>query len=118
MDLAEFVKKTLVQVAYGVRQAQAQARTLDLSANSDDSLVVKFDVAVTVSGEQNTESGNNINVVSVAGGESVTSAHRITFQVPFGLSAEDPVKKKIQDQQAKNQAVMDQRIERFTSPFS
>lgn len=118
MDLAEFVKKTLVQVVYGVSRAQAELRTLGMSANTDDALVIKFDVAVSVGDEQTAEVGNTVKVVSVKDGESVTSAHRITFQVPFTLSVEDPVKKKIQEQQAKNQAAIDERIEHFTSPFS
>lgn len=125
MNLAEFVKETLVQVARGVRQAQGEVGTLGISANSDDTFVVKFDVVVAVSDGQNAEVGNNIKVVSVGDSESGSSAqlsnspvHRISFQVPFSLSVDDPVKRKIQEQQAKNQAAIDQRIERFTSPFS
>jgi|LGVF01.2.fsa_nt_gb hypothetical protein len=125
MDLAEFVKKTVVQVAYGVRQAQAEVRPLGMDANTDDILVVKFDVVVTVGDGQNSEIGNKIKVVSVGDSEPAGSAQRncspaqrISFQVPISLAVDDPIKKKIQEQQAKNQAAIDQRIERFTSPFS
>ncbi len=118
MDLTEFVKETVAQVARGVRQAQSEVRTLGISANTDDTFVVKFDVVVAVSDGTNAEVANKVKVVSVGGSESGSSAHRISFQVPFSLSVDDPIKKKTDDQQAKTQAALDQRIERFTSPFS
>lgn len=125
MDLTEFVKETVVQVARGVRLAQGEVRTLGTRASSDDTFMVKFDVIVAVSNSHIADEGNRIKVVSEAGSEQNRSAqrsnlpvHRISFQVPFSLSVDDPVKRKIQEQQAKNQAAIDQRIERFTSPFS
>lgn len=120
MDLAEFVRKTLVQVARGVKQAHAEVQTLGVSPNSDHDFMVTLEVVVAVSDGPDAE-GNNIKVVSVddSSVELLSSAaHRISLQVPFALSVDDPIKKKMQIQQAKTQAALDQRIERFTSPFS
>lgn len=124
MDLAAFVKEALVQVARGINEAQAEVRSLVNTDCEQNNLTICFDVAVTVDAA-NIESGHRLNVLQVAKSEGQSSvdqapalSHRISFQVPIAPFVADPSKRAIQEQQAKNQAIIDQSIERFTSPFS
>ncbi|WP_372183936.1 hypothetical protein [Xanthomonas axonopodis] len=95
MDLKEFVRETLVQIAAGVRDAQTDVRTLggivnpatqnpSTSGNSYFSSVddlhhvflVDFDVAVTVAENAGTSAQSKLNVATIfslgAGGQSDT----------------------------------------------
>jgi hypothetical protein len=121
MDLKEFVKETLVQITAGVRDAQAEVRTLGGIVNPatlsrsegggsyfssvDDMhhvFLVDFDVAVTVSENTGTNAQAKLNVATLlslgAGGQSANSSaatNRLTFKVPLALPLDEPTQAKL-----------------------
>lgn len=116
MDLKEFVRETLVQIAAGVKDAQSEVRTLGGIVNpatqnpstsgssyfaSVDDLhhvfLVDFDVAVTVAENTGTNAHAKLNVATIltlgAGGQSANSSaatNRLTFKVPLALPLDEP----------------------------
>lgn len=101
MDLKDFVRDTLLQLAEGVREAQTQAEerkwtTLIAPARSATGRIqqpvemVKFDVAVTVSDTDQKSGKAGIRVFSFGeiGGSAEREAsrsevHRIKFEIPI-----------------------------------
>jgi hypothetical protein len=117
MELKEFVKETLTQIAAGVEESIASVResggyvnpaTRINSKNTDNShfasmghgrnvFLVDFDVNVTVVEETGTNAEAKLKVASLlslgAGGESgnkSSATNRISFKVPLALPV-DPV---------------------------
>lgn len=117
MDLSEFVKEAVVQVARAVHQVQGSVGTMAVNTKSDEPLMVNFDVVVAVNDDPNAAVGDKLKVMSAANSDPDNLAHRISFQIPIDLTVATAVNNKINDQHAKNQAALDRRIERFTSPF-
>lgn len=121
MDLKEFVKETLVQIAAGVRDSQDAVReiggivnpatlTRTNGAGSYFSTVddihhvffVDFDVAVSVTENTGTNASAKLNVATLlslnAGGQSAASSaatNRLTFKVPLALPLDEPSRAKI-----------------------
>lgn len=116
MDLKEFVRETLVQIATGVKDAQGDVRALggivnpatqnpSKSGNSyfssiDDLhhvFLVDFDVAVTVAESAGTNAQAKLNVATILslgiGGQSANSSaatSRLNFKVPLALPLDEP----------------------------
>ncbi|MBH1496977.1 hypothetical protein JY423_13905 [Stenotrophomonas maltophilia] len=116
MDLKEFVRETLVQIATGVKDAQIDVRALGGIVNpatqnplkvgnsyfsSVDDLhhvfLVDFDVAVSVAENTGTSAQAKLNVATIlslgAGGQSANSSaatNRLTFKVPLALPLDEP----------------------------
>ncbi|WP_054591168.1 hypothetical protein ACCQ14_01785 [Xanthomonas sp. NCPPB 2865] len=136
MDLKEFVRETLVQIAAGVRDAQTDVRTLggivnpatqnpSTSGNSyfasvDDLhhvFLVDFDVAVTVAENAGTSAQAKLNVATIlslgAGGQSSNSSaatNRLTFKVPLALPIDEPSHAKLSGEIAESRAKMRQAL--------
>ncbi|MBJ7575469.1 hypothetical protein [Luteimonas sp. MC1828] len=113
MDLKDFVSQTLVQIATGVKDAQAQVKdlggTVNPSLNSGHELagklgflytrdssmapVVQFDVALTVAEGSGTKGGIGVFAGAVNLGSSgqsqseQSSVSRVKFAVPLTLPA-------------------------------
>src|ERR1700687_5749624 len=113
MDLREFVKETLAEIASGVKDAQDQSQEsgagvnpagIAVDASPDGYLgqlpsgetvfVIDFDVAVTVSDSAQGGAGAKVQVLemlsaNVGGslGASSQSTSRIKFKVPLALRA-------------------------------
>ncbi|NQY89513.1 MAG: hypothetical protein HRT51_17560 [Colwellia sp.] len=117
MELKDFVKEALVQIASGVEESIAAVREsggyvnpavkIDISksdgshfsslGNGQNVFLIDFDVAVTVEEETGTNAEEKLKVASLlslgAGGKSANKAsatNRIHFKVPLGLPV-DPV---------------------------
>lgn len=130
MDLKEFVRETLVQIATGVKDAQGDVRALGGIVNpatqnpstngnsyfsSVDELhhvfLVDFDVAVTVAENTATNAQAKLNVATIlslgAGGQSGNSSaatNRLTFKVPLALPLDEPSHKKLSGEIAADRA--------------
>jgi|GEM_PF-1810465 len=114
MELKELIKKTLIQVACGVDAAKVEMGAMGSSVDDARPLVVRFDVLVTNDDEMKVVASRDNEVVAsnVALPEGV---HRIAVEVPFTLPVHHSVgKDSLKD---KKQSLIEQRIERFTSPF-
>lgn len=116
MELKDLIKKTLIQVACGVDSAQDEMGVLGASVGGNYPLVIKFDVVVTTD--------DQMKVVTSLTDESMTSdvvppvgVHRIAVEVPFTLPDHHSAGGKKEALQDKKQSLIEQRIERFTSPF-
>lgn len=119
MDLQDFVKETLVQIASGVQAAQAEVRAsggivnpaIQATSQNITNVVpgvdgqnvyfVDFDVAVTVKDQSGTDGRAKLKVASFLsaglGAELTTSnasTNRLTFKIPLAF----PVDQKSQDQ--------------------
>lgn len=116
MDLKEFIKESLVQIAAGVKESQAAVRDACgyvnpavrvLPKNTDNAhmtylpdgrnvFLVDFDVAVTVSESEKAKGGAKLQVASfvklggnVGGTSSSSATNRLTFKVPLALPADE-----------------------------
>lgn len=117
MELSEFIKETLTQIAVGVSRSQEAVResggyvnprayrdvkatdTSHFASTVDGANVflVDFDVAVTVSEDSATDAKAKLSVASFitlgvggASGSASSATNRITFKVPLALPI-DPV---------------------------
>lgn len=130
MDLKEFVRETLVQIATGVKDAQSEVRAMGGIVNpatqnpstsgnsyfaSVDELhhvfLVDFDVAVTVAENTGTNAQAKLNVATIlslgAGGQSANSSaasNRLTFKVPLALPLDGPSHTKLSGEIAADRA--------------
>lgn len=130
MDLKEFVREALVQIATGVKDSQSDVRALGGTVNpatqnpskngnsyfsSIDDLhhvfLVDFDVAVTVAENTGTNAQAKLNVATIlslgAGGQSANSSaatNRLTFKVPLALPLDEPSHTKLAGEIAANRA--------------
>jgi len=125
MELKEYIKETLSQIAAGVEAAQTEVRDCGgfvnpayrVSAkNSDEShfgglsngqniFLVDFDVSVTVVEEAGGEASAKLQVASlfkVGGGveqnTSNSSTNRISFKVPLGLPVDAVSEEQLKEQ--------------------
>ena len=116
MDLKEFVKEALSQVAAGVEEAQADVLDrggfvnpahrpdsrssneahFGVLENGQNIFLVDFDVSVTVAEETGKSGGAKLQVASFVklGGDvdantSSTATNRISFKVPMALPVDD-----------------------------
>jgi hypothetical protein len=98
VPLKEFIKNVLIDVAQGIRDANAvlknpdknQYEVFNLRKNKGDYAKIpgiQFDVAVTASAESKTKAGFMVVLVNIGGGASAEKAfgnvltHRIKFEV-------------------------------------
>lgn len=98
VELGEFIKNVLIQVAQGVRSANEslkdpannQFEVFSLRHNKGDSAKipgVKFDVAVTAASRQKDKAGFFVALASIGGGGTTEQSrgdeiiHRIQFEV-------------------------------------
>jgi hypothetical protein len=114
VDLREFITQTLTQIASGVRDAQATARSVGaevnphitttwpeaskhgfLNASERFASIVQFDVALTVTEGTNTKGGIGVFAGAINLGSSGQSQNeqstvsRIKFTVPIVLPANE-----------------------------
>lgn len=116
MELNELIKKTMIQVVSGVDSAQAEMGTLGASVGVGQPLVIRFDVMVTSDDEMRvvTATANEVMKTDV---DPLAGVHRIAVEVPFSLPVHRGVNGEKDALQDKKQSLIEQRIERFTSPF-
>ena len=97
IELNEFIKNVLVEIARGVRSANDELRNPDkhqfevfsLRDNRGDSKIpgVRFDVALTVGSQQKDKMGFFVALASMGGGANVEKqnanemVHRIQFEI-------------------------------------
>ena len=98
IQLSDFIKNVLIQVANGVRKANAELKdpaknqfeVFSLRHNKGDSSKnpgVKFDVAVTAASGQKDNAGFFVALVNIGGGANTEKtkegeiAHRIQFEI-------------------------------------
>lgn len=98
IELSEFIRNALVQIAKGVREAndelkdpnKQQYEVYNLRQNKGDSAMipgVKFDVAVTAASRQTDKAGFFVALVNIGGGADTKKSkegelvHRIQFEV-------------------------------------
>lgn len=99
MELEEFITTTLLSIKKGIRGAnlkisEEDGKTLGIDDTiqyqiNHDSKGVKFDVAVTVSNESETEGGGKIRVavVDIGGGKTITSKEEHISRISFEIEA-------------------------------
>ena len=129
MDLKEFVKETLTQIAQGVSESQAQVYQLGGAVNpamrgviakdayfgdmhdGQHVFLVDFDVAITATEETRANAKAKLKVatlLSLGGGggtnESQASTSRIRFKVPLALPVDPEAKKQLHEREAKETA--------------
>src|SRR3990172_3238249 len=101
VELSEFIKKTLVDIARGVREANLALQDLNkdknnyfsLQAASGDKKVagISFDIAVNASKSQKDKAGFMVALATIGGGANVEkgtgtdTAHHIKFEVSMRL---------------------------------
>lgn len=126
MDLKDFVKATLVNIASGVKEAQEAVREAGGIVNpasrvhkaADQShfsnvegganvFLIDFDVAVTVAESTNTGAGAKLAVatflqlgVEGASDNAKSATHRIKFKVPLALPVDPLSGKALKDKEA------------------
>jgi hypothetical protein len=127
MDLKDFVKESLVQIASGVKESQEAVRDAGgyvcpairiASEKTDNSQItflpdgrniflVDFDIAVTVSESTNTDAGARLKVASfgdigggVVGSTGSAATNRVTFKVPVVLPADEQSLEELQGRDA------------------
>lgn len=118
MDIQEFVKSTLVQIAQGVREAQQEVRDAGGIANPStgggiynrEVSHIDFDLAVVV--QRSTEAGGGAKleiptVFSIGGSgkgsDSSQQTSRIAFKVPFVYPFDEKTQADILEQKRKNE---------------
>ncbi|MFA0405215.1 hypothetical protein [Vibrio sp. 10N.222.52.C12] len=106
MQLDEFVKETLVQIAKGVNEASSSVSELGGAVNplpdevdvsfetykvKPQKQAIKFDIAIQVKESTDSEASGKatLSVFSIGGGvkslDESNIAHRVTFEVPMDL---------------------------------
>lgn len=120
MDLEDFVRLSLVQIVNGVKSASTEVAGSDPTAiinprlsNSSytDPVLIKFDIAVTVTGKRSGDMDGKIKVLSVfnAGGKlQVGEEHSTLSRVSFEVAVTFPsvAKEKFRGQEALDRQVM------------
>lgn len=128
MELKEFVKETLTQIAAGIEAAQTEVRDCGGFVNpahrvnpkgsseahfghldtGQNIFLVNFDVAVTVVEESGAEAGAKLSVaslVSIGGGAETSSSssatNTISFKVPLALPVDAVTEEKLKEQDEK-----------------
>lgn len=128
MELKEFVKETLSQVAAGIEAAQTEVRDcggfvnpahrvnpvnsseahFGVLTNGQNIFLVDFDVSVTVVEESGKSANAKLQVASLlnvgGGAESNTSnaaTNRISFKVPLGLPVDVVSEEQLKEQDEK-----------------
>jgi len=97
VELNEFIKKTLFDIAKGIKEANVALRELNkdpndyftLRANRGDSEMpgISFDIAINASKNQKGKAGFLVAIANIGGGANVEkgsgseTAHRIKFEV-------------------------------------
>ena len=98
IELKEFIKNTLVEIAQGIRMAndelknpsENQFEVFSLRRNKGDASKIpgiQFDVAVTAAKDQKDKAGFIITLINLGGGASTEKAlsdklvHRIKFEI-------------------------------------
>jgi hypothetical protein len=129
MDLKEFIRASLTQIAEGVREAQEAVHSQGgfvnpslYTSSRDEShfatmedgqsvFLVDFDVAVTVIEEKGTNAEAKLKVASILalGGERKASANeehssRLRFKIPLALPVDPDAKQRLQAQRSRQQA--------------
>ncbi|HHQ4804945.1 hypothetical protein ACET6X_13435 [Aeromonas veronii] len=105
MQLDEFVKTTLVQIAKGVKAAQEEVEELGGAVNPVEASIygprsvkpikekVEFDVALIVQDTSSSEVGGKLSVASVfgmSGKHSGTDSYQQTSRVKFNIYVDLP----------------------------
>lgn len=86
MDLKEFVKETLTQIADGLKECNEYIKENHKGFINKDYMNVKFDVAVTTSEEDKTGVGGKLsvaNLLSIGGKEENTNQNTNFSRVQF-----------------------------------
>lgn len=118
MELTRFVKEAVVQAACGLRQANDELRALGMQVKRDDTVMVTLDVGVVLGHGENLQATLVVREADGLTTKAQPLVHRITFTVPFTLTTESSTQRNKRDQNAEANAVLEERLERFTSPFS
>jgi hypothetical protein len=133
MDLKDFVKESIVQIATGVKESQEAVREVGgytcpavrLRPRGDSHLthlpdgrnifLVDFDVALTVSESTDADVGAKLKVASIVdigGGvgttTGTTATSRVTFQVPLALPADEESLGDLKDRDEKRRAKIEE----------
>lgn len=100
MELEDFITTTLLSIKKGIRNANVKIaedaggklgvdKTSQYQIDRDDKKGIKFDIAVTVSGEKTTEGGGKIRVavVDVGGGKTSASKEEHVSRISFEVGA-------------------------------
>lgn len=99
MELDEFITTSLLSIKKGIRNAnlnisEGEGKTLGIDDTiqyhiDHTSKGVKFDVAVTVSNEKETEGGGKIRVavIDIGGGKTLTSKEEHISRISFEVGA-------------------------------
>ncbi len=99
MELEDFITMTLLSIKKGIRNANVKIAENDGKKLGVDETIqyeidrdnkgIKFDIAVTVSGEKATEGGGKIRVavVDVGGGKTSSSKEERVSRISFEVSA-------------------------------
>lgn len=95
MDIKEFIKETLRQLAEGVKEVQSEvANKSQIAPIGNQSEKVEFDIAVTVEEEKTKDKKAGLSVYCIkagAGGQTLSSTsteHRIRFSVGINFESE------------------------------
>jgi hypothetical protein len=89
MDLKEFVKETLTQIADGLKESNEYIKENQNGFIHKDYMNVKFDVAVTTSEEDKTGLGGKLsvaNLISFGGKEENTNQNTNFSRVQFNVN--------------------------------
>lgn len=138
MDLKEFVKATLTQVAEGVSEAQSSVRAVGGYINpamvgvasregylgsvetGQHVFLVDFDVAVTVAEDTGTHANAKLEVASLfslgvggKSGDSAQSTSRVKFKVPLALPVDPEAKRNMDERHRREKAESDAAIVRM-----
>lgn len=145
MDLREFIKQTLTEIAAGVKDAQESVRASGGYANpahdrrlrdSNEAhfgsledgqhvFLVDFDVAVCATDGEQAEAGAKVQIASIVnvgtqGGfeksSSVTS--RITFKVPLALPTDEVSTEELKKQKKKRKKANEEHARRSHLPIA
>ena len=104
MDLKDFIRESLEQICYGIREAQLNTKEKIKNCPIAPAFVagdpvyknsgsIDFDIAITVTTDQKLEAAGKANISVVGGGlkgeknSSTENVHRISFSVPFHPAA-------------------------------
>jgi hypothetical protein len=142
MDLKDFVKESLVQIASGVKESQEIVRDMGGYVNpairilpKSDShfthlqdgrnvFLVSFEVALTVSESTDASVGAKLKVASIVdigggteGKAGSTSTSRITFDVPLALPADEKTLNELKERDEKRRKPMGEANKSIPSKF-
>jgi len=99
MELEEFITTTLLSIKKGIRNANLKISEDDGKTLGVDDTIhyeidrnnkgIKFDIAVTISNEKETEGGGKIRVavVDIGGGKTLTTSEEHISRISFEVGA-------------------------------